>query len=145
MDLNNTLLLALGGLLVLTISSAAVIARTAKSKGYSYGLFFFFAVVSYLITAVVTVFMRPKGQANARPRISSLGLLVLGVLVEFIGLGYIPESKIPAGSDDAALIALFSDSQFLGGVTIAFAGILIVVGAVANDYRGAGKTEVRQL
>lgn len=145
MDLNNTLLLALGGLLVLTISSAAVIARTAKSKGYSYGLFFFFAVVSYLITAVVTVFLRPKGQANTRPRISSLGLLVLGVLVEFIGLGYIPESKIPAGSDDAALIALFSDSQFLGGVTIAFAGILIVVGAVANDYRGAGKTEVRQL
>lgn len=145
MDLYTTLMVVLAGLLILTVSSAFVIARTAKSKGYSFGLFFFFAIVSYLITAVVAVFMRPKGSANAKPRISSLSLLALGVLVEFIGIGYIPDSQLTAASDAAALTAMLSDSQFIGGAAIALAGILIVVGAVANDYRQAGKEEVRQL
>ncbi len=145
MDLNTTLLLVLAILLGITVSSALVIARTAKSKGYSFGLFFFFAIVSYLITAVVTVLLRPKGQANARPRISSLALLILGIVVEFVGLGYIPESQLTAESDAAAIAAMLQDSQFIGGVAIAFAGLLIVIGSVANDYRAAGKEEVRQL
>lgn len=145
MDLNTTLLLVLAILLGITVSSALVIARTAKSKGYSFGLFFFFAIVSYLITAVVTVLIRPKGQANARPRISSLALLILGIVVEFVGLGYIPESQLTAESDAAAIAAMLQDSQFIGGVAIAFAGLLIVIGSVANDYRAAGKEEVRQL
>ena len=145
MDLNTTLLLVLAVLLGITVSSALVIARTAKSKGYSFGLFFFFAIVSYLITAVVTVLIRPKGQANARPRISSLALLILGIVVEFVGLGYIPESQLTAESDAAAIAAMLQDSQFIGGVAIAFAGLLIVIGSVANDYRAAGKEEVRQL
>lgn len=145
MDLNTTLLLVLAILLGITVSSALVIARTAKSKGYSFGLFFFFAIVSYLITAVVTVLIRPRGQANARPRISSLALLILGIVVEFVGLGYIPESQLTAESDAAAIAAMLQDSQFIGGVAIAFAGLLIVIGSVANDYRAAGKEEVRQL
>lgn len=145
MDLNTTLLLVLAILLGITVSSALVIARTAKSKGYSFGLFFFFAIVSYLITAVVTVLLRPKVQANARPRISSLALLILGIVVEFVGLGYIPESQLTAESDAAAIAAMLQDSQFIGGVAIAFAGLLIVIGSVANDYRAAGKEEVRQL
>lgn len=145
MDLYNTLLLALAGLLVLTVSSAFVIARTAKSKGYSFGWFFFFAILSYLITAVVTVFIRPKGDTNARPRISSVALLLLGVIVEFIGLSYIPDAQLEATSNDAAVFALLDDSQFRGGVAIALAGLLIVIGAVANDFRGGEKKEVRQL
>jgi hypothetical protein len=145
MDLNSTLLLVLAGLLVLTVSSALVIARTAKSKGYSFGLFFFFAIVSYLITAVVTVFMRPKGDTTAKPRISSLALLILGVVVEFIGIGYIPDSQLTASSDAAALTAMLQDSQFIGGVAIALAGLLIVIGSVANDFRSGVKEEVRQL
>jgi hypothetical protein len=145
MDLNSTLLLVLAGLLVLTVSSALVIARTAKSKGYSFGLFFFFAIVSYLITAVVTVFMRPKGDTTAKPRISSLALLILGVVVEFIGIGYIPDSQLTASSDAAALTAMLQDSQFIGGVAIALAGLLIVIGSVANDFRSGVKDEVRQL
>ena len=145
MDLNSTLLLVLAGLLVLTVSSALVIARTAKSKGYSFGLFFFFAIVSYLITAVVTVFMRPKGDTTAKPRISSLALLILGVVVEFIGIGYIPESEITASSDASAVSALIGDSQFLGGVSIALAGLLIIIGAVANDYRNGDAKQIRQI
>ncbi|MFM6978153.1 MAG: hypothetical protein ACKOWR_05530 [Micrococcales bacterium] len=145
MDLNTTLMLVLASLLVLTVSSALVIARTAKSKGYSFGLFFFFAIVSYLITAVVTVFIRPKGDATARPRASSLVLLIVGIVVEFIGIGYIPEAQLTADSDAAAISAMLADSQFLGGVAIALAGLLIVIGSVANDYRQAGKNEVRQL
>jgi amino acid transporter len=137
MDMNNTLLLILAGLLVLTISSSLVIARTAKSKGYSFGLFFFFAIISYLITAVVTVFVRPKGDTKARPKISSVALLMLGVVVEFIGIGYVPDSKLASESDSEALLAMLNDPQVIGGATIAFAGVLIVIGAVANDYRGA--------
>jgi hypothetical protein len=66
-------------------------------------------------------------------------------LVEFIGIGYIPDSQLTAASDTAALTAMLNDSQFIGGAAIALAGLLIVVGAVANDYRQAGKEEVRQL
>lgn len=145
MDLNTTLLAVLAGLLLLTVSSAFVIGRTAKSKGYSFGLFFFFGIISYLIAAVITVFIRPKGETNARPRVSSLALLALGVLVEFIGIGYIPDSQLTADSDAAALSAMLGDSQFVGGVAIAFAGLLIIVGSVANDYRQTGRNEVRQL
>ena len=145
MDLNNTLLLALTALLVLTISSSFVIARTAKSKGYSFGLFFFLGIMSYLITAVITVFIRPKGETTAKPKISSVGLLALGVMVEFIGIGYIPDSQLTASSDAAALTAMLQDSQFIGGVAIALAGLLIVIGSVANDFRSGVKEEVRQL
>ena len=144
MDMNNSLLLALAFLLLLTVASAGVIARTAKSKGYSFGLFFFFGVISYLLTAVVTIFLRPKGEANARPKISSIALLALGVLVEFVGIGYIPD-VLDANSSAAAIAAVVGDSQFLGGVAIAFAGLLIVIGAVANDYRQSGPNQIRQL
>lgn len=145
MDLNNTLLLVLTALLFLTVASAFVIARTAKSKGYSFGLFFFLGIMSYLITAVITVFIRPKGETQAKPRISSVGLLALGVLVEFIGIGYIPDAQLTAASDSAAIQALIADSQFVGGVAIALAGLLVIIGAVANDYRNGAKQEVRQL
>jgi hypothetical protein len=145
MDLNTELLLILAALLMLTVSSAAVIARTAKSKGYRYGLFFVLGIVSYLLTSVVTVFMRPKGDTTAKPRISSVALLILGIVVEFIGIGNIPDAAITSSSDTAAIQALLSDSQFVGGAAIAFAGILIVIGSVANDYRHSGKEEIRQL
>lgn len=145
MDLYNTLLVVLIGLLVLTISSAFVIARTAKSKGYSFGLFFFFGIISYLLAAVVTVFLRPKGQTTAKPRITSVSLLALGVLIEFVGLGYIPDAELNSSSDATALLAMIGNSQFIGGASIALAGLLVIVGAVANDYRGGEKVEVRQL
>ena len=144
MDMNSSLLLMLSFLLALTVASAAVIGRTAKSKGYSFGLFFFFGVISYLLTAVVTIFLRPKGETNARPKVSSLALLGLGVLVEFIGIGYIPD-VLDANSSAEAVAAMIGDSQFLGGVSIAFAGLLIVIGAVANDFRGSGSNQIRQL
>jgi hypothetical protein len=145
MDLNSTLLLALVGLLVLTVASSFVIARTAKSKGYSFGLFFLFAIISYLITAVIAVFLRPKGEVNAKPKISSVSLLAAGVLVEFIGISYIPDSQLTTSSASAALLALLGDPQFIGGAAIALAGLLIIIGAVANDYRTSAKEEVRQL
>lgn len=141
----DSLLIALGFLLLLTVSSAFVIGRTAKSKGYSFGLFFLFGILSYLITAVVTVFLRPKGDSKAKPKISSVALLALGVVVEFTGLNYIPQTGINGESDAEAVAALIADPQFTGGVAIALAGILIVVGAVANDYRGSEPKQVRQL
>ncbi len=145
MDLNTTLLLTLGFLLVLTVSSALVIGRTAKSKGYSFGLFFFFAILSYLITAVVTIFMRPKGDTKAKPKISSVALLALGIIVEFVGLNYIPQNGIDSQTEAEAVATLVADPQFTGGVAIALAGVLIIVGAVANDYRGSEPRQVRQL
>ena len=89
--------------------------------------------------------MRPKGDTTAKPRVSSLALLILGVVVEFIGIGYIPDSQLTASSDAAALTAMLQDSQFIGGVAIALAGLLIVIGSVANDFRSGVKDEVRQL
>lgn len=144
MDMNTSMLLVLGFLLALTVASAGVIARTAKSKGYSFGWFFFFGVISYLLTAVVTIFLRPKGEANARPKVSSLALLALGVVVEFVGISYIPD-VLDADSSAAAIAAVVGDPQFLGGVAIAFAGLLIVIGAVANDYRQSDPNQIRQL
>lgn len=143
MDFNSSaLVIALAIALAVSATFAAVIGRTAKSKGYSFGLFFFFGFISYLLTAVVAIFIRPKGQRDAKPKISSIALLSLGIIVEFTGL-----ASLPALESQEAMTAelLANPEQFFGSLFIALAGILIVMGAVANDYRGGTKTEVRQL
>ena len=143
MDLNTTLTVALGIAIAATVGFALVIARTAKSKGYSYPLFFVLGLLSYFIMSVITVFLRPKGEPTGKAKRGSVPLLLLGIVIEFIGIGRIPGTT-SASPTDSELQALVQDPSLIGGAAIAFAGVLIVIGAVANEHR-TSKTEVRSL
>lgn len=132
---------AIVGAFLVSAGFAAIIARTASSKGYSYRQFFFFGFISYLLTSVVTVFLRPKGQANAKPKVSSIALLFLGIVVEFTGLSFLPNLGT---ASEAEIAEMAGSQQMLGGLFVAIAGILMIIGSVANDYRGQ-KEEVRSL
>lgn len=138
MDTLSFALLAIVGLVIFSISAAWVSARTARSKGYRFAWFFVFSLVSWFITAVVTVFIKPKGDKNAKVRMSSVLMLTFGAIVEFVGLSMLPEA--PAGISDEALLELFASQGSMGAIAVALAGALVVVGGVANDFRQADNT-----
>ncbi len=120
-------------LLAFSIAAAWVTARTAKSKGYKFWLFFVLSLVSWFITAVVTVFLKPKGSSASKVRLSSVILLAVGALVEFGALSSLPMGD--ASMTDEQILELFMTQQSLGTLAVALAGALVIVAGVANDRR----------
>lgn len=125
----NTLLI----LIAFTIAAAWVTARTARSKGYKFWLFFVLSVLSWFITAVVTVFIKPKGAAKSKVRLSSVIMLTVGAFIEFGALSSLPLLE-PSMSDEQIIQALIAP-EASGSLLVALAGALVVVAAVANDKR----------
>jgi hypothetical protein len=125
----NTLLI----LIAFTVAAAWVTARTARSKGYKFWLFFVLSVLSWFITAVVTIFIKPKGVANSKVRLSSVLMLTAGAFIEFGALSSLPLLD-PAMTDEQIIEALLVPSAS-GSLIVALAGSLLVVAAVANDKR----------
>ena len=121
------------GLIGFNIAAAWVTGRTARSKGYKFAAFFVLSLVSWFITAVVAVFIKPKGNKMAKTRLNSVVMLAIGTVVEFTGLGMLPE--VSEKLSDEQLLAVFASQESMGAIAIALAGALIVVGGVANDYR----------
>ena len=120
-------------LIAFSVAAAWVTARTARSKGYKFWLFFVLSLISWFITAVVTVFLKPKGASNSRVRLSSVIMLALGSLIEFGAL-----SSLPIGAPsmtDEQILELFMTQQAIGTIAVAIAGALVVVAGVANDKR----------
>ena len=138
MDTLSFALFAIVGLVIFSSSAAWVSARTARSKGYSFAWFFVFSLVSWFITALVVVFIKPKGDKTAKAKMPSVLMLTLGAIVEFVGLSMLPEA--PAGVSDQALLEIFATQNSMGAIAVALAGALIVVAGVANDYRQADTT-----
>lgn len=138
MDVYSFALTALVGLVAFSIAAAWVSARTARSKGYKFGWFFVFSLVSWFITAVVVVFIKPKANKTAKAKLSSVLLITLGAIVEFVGLSMLPEAS--ATLSDQELLELFASQQSMGAIAVALAGALIVVGGVANDHRQESTT-----
>lgn len=138
MDVYSFALTALVGLVAFSIAAAWVSARTARSKGYKFGWFFVFSLVSWFITAVVVVFIKPKANKTAKAKLSSVLLITLGAIVEFVGLSMLPEAS--ATLSDQELLELFASQQSMGAIAVALAGALIVVGGVANDHRQESNT-----
>ena len=125
----NTLLI----LVAFTIAAAWVTARTARSKGYKFWLFFVLSVLSWFITAVVTIFIKQKGVANSKVRLSSVLMLTAGAFIEFGALSSLPLLD-PSMTDEQIIDALLVPSAS-GSLVVALAGALLVVAAVANDKR----------
>jgi len=125
----NTLLI----LIAFTVAAAWVTARTARSKGYKFWLFFVLSVLSWFITAVVTIFIKPKSVANSKVRLSSVLMLTAGAFIEFGALSSLPLLD-PAMTDEQIIEALLVPSAS-GSLIVALAGALLVVAAVANDKR----------
>lgn len=120
-------------LLAFSIAAAWVTARTARSKGYKFWLFFVLSLVSWFITAVVTVFLKPKGSTSSKVRLSSVIMLAIGALVEFGALSSLPMGD-PSLTDEQ-ILELFMTQQSLGTIAVALAGALVIVAGVANDRR----------
>jgi cytochrome bd-type quinol oxidase subunit 2 len=125
----NTLLI----LIAFTIAAAWVTARTARSKGYKFWLFFVLSVLSWFITAVVTIFIKPKGAAKSKARLSSVLMLTAGAFIEFGALSSLPLLD-PAMTDEQIIDSLMAPSAS-GSLVVALAGALLIVAAVANDKR----------
>ena len=121
------------GLIGFNIAAAWVTGRTARSKGYKFAAFFVFSLVSWFITAVVAVFIKPKGDKSAKTRLNSVVMLAIGTVIEFTGLGMLPE--VSENLTDEQLLEIFASQSSVGAISVALAGALIVVGGVANDYR----------
>ena len=120
-------------LIAFTIAAAWVTARTARSKGYKFWLFFVLSVLSWFITAVVTIFIKQKGVANSKVRLSSVLMLTAGAFIEFGALSSLPLLD-PSMTDEQIIDALLVPSAS-GSLVVALAGALLVVAAVANDKR----------
>lgn len=125
----NTLII----LVAFTIGAAWVTARTARSKGYKFWLFFVLSVLSWFITAVVTIFIKPKGAVKSKVRLSSVLMLTAGAFIEFGALSSLPPLE-PAMTDEQIIEALLATSA-TGSLLVALAGALLIVAAVANDKR----------
>ena len=125
------------GLIAFSIAAAWVTARTAKSKGYRFGWFYVFSLVSWYITAIVVVFIRPKGDKTAKAKLSSVVLLTIGTIVEFTGLSMLPDAA-PTLTDQQ-LLELFASKSSIGAIAVALAGALIAVAGVANDRRASAQ------
>ena len=138
MDVYSFALTALVGLVTFSLAAAWVSARTARSKGYKFGWFFVFSLVSWFITAVVVVFIKPKTDKTAKAKLSSVLMLTLGAIVEFVGLGMLPQPSDTLS--DAEVLKLFASQQSIGAIAVALAGALIVVAGVANDNRQTQNT-----
>lgn len=125
----NTLLI----LIAFSIAAAWVTARTARSKGYKFWMFFVLSLLSWFITAVVAIFIKPKGVANSKVRLSSVLMLTAGAFIEFAALSTLPLLD-PAMTDEQIIEALLVPSAS-GSLIVALAGALLIVAAVANDKR----------
>jgi cytochrome bd-type quinol oxidase subunit 2 len=134
MDVYSFALTALVGLIAFSLAAAWVSARTARSKGYKFGWFFVFSLVSWFITAVVVVLIKPKTDKTAKAKLSSVLMVTAGAIVEFIGLSMLPTPS--ATMTDTEVLELFASGSGIGAIAIALAGALVVVGGVANDKRG---------
>ncbi|MEN9342434.1 MAG: hypothetical protein RIR24_21 [Actinomycetota bacterium] len=121
--------------LAFTIAAAWVTARTAQSKGYNFWLFFVLSVLSWFITAVVTVFLKPKGATNAKVRLNSVILLAVGAIIEIAALGSLP--LIDPTMSDEEILQAFMAPGVSGALVVALAGALVIVAGVANDRRTA--------
>jgi Na+/phosphate symporter len=93
---------------------------------------------------VVTVLLKPKDQPQAKPKLTSILLLIVGIVIEFTGLSLLPNID-PTISNEQAVQEFTSSTQVMGGLFVAIAGILVIIGSVANDYRGGEKKQIRQL
>jgi hypothetical protein len=120
-------------LVAFSVAAAWVTARTARSKGYKFWLFFVLSLVSWFITAVVTVFIKPKGSTKSKVRLSSVIMLAVGAMIEFGALSSLPVGD--PGMTDEQILELFMSQQAMGTIAVAIAGALLVVAGVANDRR----------
>jgi hypothetical protein len=122
-------------LIAFTIAAAWVTARTARSKGYKFWLFFVLSVLSWFITAVVPVLLKDKGAANSKVRLNSVIMMAVGAMIEFGALSTLPAID-PTLTDEQIMLA-FMDSSATGTLVVALAGALLIVAGVANDKRSA--------
>ena len=138
---SSTLLLILLGLLAALFAQAFVVARTAKSKGYSYALFLLFGFLSPFLSSLFAMLLKRKGLAstgeqNRRAKLTSLFGFFAGLSIEVYGLAQLP---ITEKMTDQQIVDALSTSPAMGALTISAAGVLLMIASVANERVSAPK------
>jgi uncharacterized membrane protein len=113
--------------------------RTARSKGYSFGLFFGLSFVSWFVMATIAVFIKPrKGIAEADASRKSLSwiLYFLGLGAYLLGGFVLTISSM--GNSNETSTTTFSWLAAIGGVSLLAASIGLILAAtgVANNKNG---------
>lgn len=113
--------------------------RTARSKGYSFGLFFGLSFLSWFVMATIAVFIKPrKGIAEADPSRKSLSwiLYFLGLGAYLLGGFVLMISSI--GVSNETVTTTFNWLAAIGGLALVIVSIGLILGAagVANNKNG---------
>jgi hypothetical protein len=113
--------------------------RTARSKGYSFGLFFGLSFLSWFVMATIAVFIKPrKGIAEADASRKSLSwiLYFLGLGAYLLG-GFVLTISSMGNSNETATTT-FSWLAAIGGVSLLAASIGLILAATGVAYNKNG-------
>lgn len=113
--------------------------RAARSKGYSFGLFFGLSFVSWIVMATIAVFITPRAEI---PR-DDASRISLSRILYFIGLG----SFILGPFSVTIASAIYADINsgamagiaVIGAVALTLMGVGLIMGAVATAENKNGK------
>ncbi|MEY4981127.1 MAG: hypothetical protein RL174_465 [Actinomycetota bacterium] len=113
--------------------------RAARSKGYSFGLFFGLSFVSWFVMATIAVFITPRAEI---PR-DDASRISLSRILYFIGLG----SFILGPFSVTIASAIYADINsgamagiaVIGAVALTLMGVGLIMGAVATAENKNGK------
>ena len=124
-----TLLIDIAAILTLVL----MVARTAKSKGRSPIAWGLLAFISPTVTSGFAIFIRPGGLAAERPyrtKLLSMVAYAAGILVQLWSLSTLPVND---KMTDTELVQALASTSSVGALMIFGAGILLIIGAVANE------------
>ena len=113
--------------------------RTARSKGYSFGLFFGLSFVSWFVIATIAVFITPRTEIpqDDASRIS------LSRILYFIGLGAFIIGPFSVAIASVIYVDINSGAMAgiaaIGAVALTLMGVGLIMGAVATAENKNGK------
>lgn len=114
--------------------------RTARSKGYSFGLFFGLSFLSWFVMATIAVFI--KSRAEYRHDQATEARSSLSRILYFIGLGAFILGPFSVSLSPAAYQvlsgALLSQIVAIGAISLTIMGIGLIMASVATARNKAG-------
>lgn len=113
--------------------------RAARSKGYSFGLFFGLSFVSWLVVATIAIFIKPRTEIAA----DDASRTSLSRILYFIGLGAFiigPFSVTIATAINSAINTGFmARIAAIGAVSLTLMGVGLILAAVGVAENKNGK------
>lgn len=117
--------------LVITAFAAVLTGRTAKSKGYSFGLFFGLSFISWFVVATVAIFIKPRKSlpVAASPEVAAKNAAArkfyyFGIASYVVGLGLMVASWGNDSVDEGAIFLLAGPILILTSIALLITAVL---------------------